>query len=413
MTSFARNRDRGYALPTAARAVSCRAMCLILVGAATALLGGCAIVPKAGPLTAAITHESQEEAAPFLLIPVSRIALTELASAAPEDFRPLATSQPAPDTMIHVGDTVSITLWEYGSGLLGPVNPGNPGSVALVGAQSATVPNQTIDQTGTLLVPFAGEIKAAGRTTRQVQADVILALRGKAANAQALVQIVQTTDNAVTVTGDVNHPGRFPLSSAGTRLLDALSTAGGTTGKARDMLIQLSRAGEVRTTRLSVIHRDPVQNIYLKPGDVVTLNQEPQSVVVLGATNKNLVVPFDKTLLTLAETLGAGGGLADHLADPYGVYVLRYETPEVAKRLRTGPLPDYLITGKTVPVVYQIDLRSADGLMLSQNFMMRDRDLVYVADAPSVQIGKLAMMFNSVAAIFKSNSVNPYTNQFN
>ena len=64
-------------------------------------------------------------------------------------------------------------------------------------------------------------------------------------------------------------------------------------------------------------------------------------------------------------------------------------------------------------MVYQIDLRSADGLMLSQNFMMRDRDLVYVADAPSVQIGKLAMMFNSVAAIFKSNSVNPYTNQFN
>jgi polysaccharide export outer membrane protein len=384
----------------------------LLAALSASLLGGCAIVPKAGPLTAAISNEAKEEAAPFMLVPVSRPALTELANSAPEDFRPLATSAPAPDSMIHVGDMISVTLWEYGSGLLGPLSTSTGTATGLVGAQSATVPNQSVDQTGTILVPFAGEIRAAGRSTRQVQAAIIAALKGKASNAQVLVQIVQTTDNAVTVTGDVNRPGRFPLASSGTRLLDALSTAGGTTGKARDMQIQLSRGGEVRTTRLAAIHSDPVQNIFLKPGDVVTLNQEPQSVVVLGATNKNLVVPFDKTRLTLAETLGAGGGLADHLADPYGVYVLRYETPAVAKRLRTEPIPDYLVTGKLVPVVYQIDLRSADGLMLSQNFMMRDRDLVYVADAPSVQIGKLSGMFNSVAAIFKNNTFNPYTNQF-
>lgn len=385
---------------------------LLLAGLAATLLGGCAMVPKAGPLTASINKEAQDEAAPFLLVPVNRPALTELANSAPEDFRPLATPAPAPDAMVHVGDMISITLWEYGSGLLGPLTSANATSTGLVGAQSATVPNQTVDQTGMILVPFAGEIRAAGRTTRQVQAAIIAALKGKANNAQALVQIVQTTDNAVTVTGDVNRPGRFPLAASGTRLLDAVSTAGGTTGKARDMQIQLTRAGEVRTTRLSAIHSDPLQNVYLKPGDVVTLNQEPQSVVVLGATNKNLVVPFDKTRLTLAETLGAGGGLADHMADPYGVYVLRYETPAVAKRIHAAAIPDYLLTGTQVPVVYQIDLRSADGLMLSQNFMMRDRDLVYVADAPSVQLFKLAMVFNSVAAIFKNNTINPYTNQF-
>ena len=197
------------------------------------------------------------------------------------------------------------------------------------------------------------------------------------------MQVVQTNDNAVTVTGDVNHPGRFPLATSGTRLLDALSTAGGTTGKARDMTIQLSRAGEVHSTRLSVVHADPVQNVFLKSGDVVLLNQEPQSVVVLGATNKNLVVPFDKSRMPLAETLGAGGGLSDRQADPYGVYILRYETTAVAKRLRTEPLPDYLATGTMVPVIYQIDLCSADYLMLSQNFMMRNRGLVYVANVPS------------------------------
>jgi polysaccharide export outer membrane protein len=385
-----------------------RALVPLLAMTVCLALGACSIVPKSGPLTAAIDQEAKNEAAPFLLIPVSRTALAELAHVAPADFRPLATNQPAPDVMIHRGDKVSVTLWEYGSGLLGPVPAANQATVGLVGAQSATVPNQSVDQNGTIIVPFAGEIRAVGRTTRQVEAAIIQALRGKATNAQALVQIVQTTDNAVTVTGDVNHPGRFQLAPAGTRLLEALSEAGGTTGKARDMLVQLTRDNDVRSTRLTVIHADPMQNIYLKPGDVLTLDQEPQSVVVLGATNRNLVVPFDKTNMTLAETLGAGGGLSDQQADPYGVYILRYETLETAKTLRTTPLPDYLATGKPVPVVYQINLRSADGLMLSQNFMMRDRDLVYVANAPSVQIGKLAGMFNGIAAIFKNNTNNPY-----
>ena len=379
---------------------------------ASAALSACAAVPKAGPLTASISKESRDEAAPFLLVPVSRLTLTDLSTVAPEDFRPLAGQQPAPDSVIHVGDMISVTLWEFGSGLLGPVSSAPQAGAGLIGAQSATIPNQTVDQGGTIIVPFAGDIKAAGRTTRQVQTAIIAALRGKASNAQALVQIVQTTDNAVTVTGDVNHPGRFPLAASGTRLLDAISTAGGTTGKARDMLVQLGRGGEVRSVRLAAIHGDPIQNIYLKPGDVVTLDQEQQSVVVLGATNKNLVVPFAKSRLTLAETLGEGGGLADRQADPYGVYVLRYEATDLAKKLRADPLPDYLVTGKAVPVVYQINMRNADGLMMAQNFVMRDHDLVYVADAPGVQVGKLAGLFGTIASIFKSNNVNAYTNQF-
>ncbi len=371
-------------------------------------LGGCSTVPKSGPLVATVNHEAREAAPPFLLVPVNRTALTELAKIKAEEFVALAINQPAPDVMIHRGDKVSITLWEYGSGLLGPVPSTGQATIGLVGAQSASVPTQSVDQAGTIIVPFAGEIKAAGRTTRQVEAAIVQALRGKATNAQALVQIMQTTDNSVTVTGDVNHPGRITLAPTGTHLLDALSEAGGTTGRARDMLVHLTRAGKITSTRLSVINADPVQNIFLKSGDLLTLDLEPQSVVVLGATNKNLDVPFDKDRMTLAETLGAGGGLADRQADPYGVYVLRYEKLPVARTLTTRALPDYLQAGELVPVVYQIDMRSADGLMLSQNFMMRDHDLVYVANAPAVQIGKLTSLFNSIAGIFKSNSLNAY-----
>ena len=389
-----------------------RTVAVCHASAASMTLAGCSTLSTAGPMTASINREATDEAPPFLLIPVNRVVLAELSNITPESFRPLAVAQPAPDSVIRVGDMISVTLWEYGSGLLGPIPGSSLSSPELVGAQSATVPNQTVDQSGTIMVPFAGEIRAAGQSTRQVQKAIIAALRGNANQTQALVQIVQTNENAVTVTGDVNRPGRFPLASSGTRLLDAISTAGGGSGKARDMLVQLGRAGIVRSARLAAVQTDPAQNIYLNAGDVITLDHEPQSVVVLGATNKNDLVPFGRTSLSLAETLGQSGGLDDRLANPYGVYVLRYEDSAVAPKLQTGPLPDYLVTGKTFPVVYQFNLKNADGLLLSQSFMMRDHDLVYVSDSPSVQILKLTGLFNSFASIFKNNNFNAFNNNF-
>lgn len=380
------------------------------IGLLAMALGGCGTMPTTGPLSPNIHREASEPAPPFLLIPVNRMTLTALAHVGGEDFTPLASSAPtAPANTIHVGDMISVTLWEFGSGLLGPVSLASQSQPGLVGAQSATVPTQTVDQSGEIIIPFAGQIHVAGRTTRQVQLAIIAALRGKSNETQALVQIVQTTDNAATVTGDVNHPGRFPLMTNGTRLLDAISAAGGCTGKARDMLVQLSRGGVVRNLRLADVHADPAQNIYLKADDVVTLDQEPQTLVVLGATNKNIEVPFGKSRVTLAEAIGNGGGLSDQLADPYGVFVLRYEKLAVARGLRAEPLPDYLQVGDMVPVVYQINFKTADGMLMAQGFVMRDRDLVYVADSPSVQVGKLARLFDVVTSLFKSGSSHSYS----
>jgi polysaccharide export outer membrane protein len=372
-------------------------------------LTGCGAMPVTGPLAPQITKESANVAPPFLLIKVDRVTLTALAHAAPDGLSPLAASAPVPAVAIHVGDTVSVTLWEFGSGLLGPVSNATQSQPGLVGAQSATVPTQTVDQSGNIIVPFAGEIHAAGHTTHQVQAAIIAALRGKANQTQALVQVMQSTDNAVTVSGDVNHPGRVQLIPTGTRLLDAISLSGGTTGKARDMLVQLTRGGIVRSTRLVDVQSNPAENIFLLPNDLVTLDQEPQTLVVLGAANRNNEVPFGKSRVTLTEALGNGGGLADQLADPWGVYVLRYEKRDVAKLLRTEPLPDYLEANEMVPVVYQLNFKTADGMLLAQSFLMRDRDLVYVADSPSVQLGKLAKLFDVVTSVFKSRSTTSYT----
>lgn len=377
------------------------------------LVGGCAMMPAPGPLAENIKEEASDDEPSFVLVTVTPATVDTLRKSPHEDLASLATNQPAPLQRIRVGDVLSITLWEYGSGLLGPVSvgqsPGTGSGIGLAGAQSATLPNQTVDQTGYIMVPFAGDVRAAGLTSRELQQRIVAALRGKSNDAQVLVNVVQTTDNAASVTGDVAHPGRFPLALSGTRILDAISMAGGATDKARNMIVQLTRDNTVRRARLSGLLADPDENIYLKPNDVITLDHEPQSVVLLGAINRNAEIPFDKSRITLAEAIGNGGGLKDEQANPYGVYVLRREPVALTRMLSGKDLPAGLIDHESVPVIYHVNLRTADGLFLAQSFALEDRDVVYVANSPTVQLYKVVRLLSTASTIVKKNSYNGYS----
>jgi polysaccharide export outer membrane protein len=213
----------------------------------------------------------------------------------------------------------------------------------------------------------------------------------------------------VTVAGDIVHPGRLPLPLNGIRILDAIALSGGTNAPSSDMLLRLTRRGVTRTSRLDEVVRYPAENIYLVGDDLVYLDKEPQSVVVLGATNNtaasaNLHVLFNKTDLNLAEALGGGGGLTDIQADPYGVFVFRYEPVAIAralgvKRAAAGTPAAF------VPVVYQVDMQRPEGFLMAQSFQMEDHDVVYVANSDVVQLGKMFKLFNAIASIPKDNSV--------
>jgi polysaccharide export outer membrane protein len=49
-----------------------------------------------------------------------------------------------------------------------------------------------------------------------------------------------------------------------------------------------------------------------------------------------------------------------------------------------------------VPVVYRIDMRDPNSLFLTQAFRMRNRDLVYVSNAPFTEIQKVLSVFSTV-----------------
>jgi protein involved in polysaccharide export with SLBB domain len=75
------------------------------------------------------------------------------------------------DITLGIGDVVSVTIFEAeAGGLFLPSEAGaRPGNFV-------TLPDQIVDSNGNITVPYAGTIRAAGRTPLQVQQAIIEAL---------------------------------------------------------------------------------------------------------------------------------------------------------------------------------------------------------------------------------------------
>ncbi len=400
------------------------------VGAVAAMafgLGGCEVFPSGGPNARDVVNRASATAQDrYDLVAVSPEVLGAIAAAPHNIFTgTFADHAPVAAQVIGVGDVVSVTIWDM-AGLFASGSSQTASTATIPAAGSAapnpmqqtssgatapgvSIPQQTVDQAGNITVPYAGRIHAAGLTTSGIQDAITSALRKMTYQPQILVTVVQNQSSMVTVAGDIVHPGRLPLPLNGIRILDAIALSGGTNAPSSDMLLRLTRRGVTRTSRLDEVVRYPAENIYLVGDDLVYLDKEPQSVVVLGATNNtaasaNLHVLFNKTDLNLAEALGGGGGLTDIQADPYGVFVFRYEPVAIAralgvKRAAAGTPAAF------VPVVYQVDMQRPEGFLMAQSFQMEDHDVVYVANSDVVQLGKMFKLFNAIASIPKDNSV--------
>jgi polysaccharide biosynthesis/export protein len=144
---------------------------------------------------------------------------------------------------------------------------------------------------------------------------------------------------------------------------------------------------------LEAVIRDPLQNVQLQPGDVVTVLFQPLSFTALGATGRNEEIPFEATGLTLAQALGRTGGLNDNRADAQGIFIFRLEAQDALAwpRQPVATTPE----GK-VPVVYRLDLKNPGSFFVAQGFAIKDKDVLYVSNAPAAELQKFLNLITSV-----------------
>ena len=196
------------------------------------------------------------------------------------------------------------------------------------------------------------------------------------------------------MTGESVKGGRLPLSTKGDHLLDVIAEAGGILSPANQTFLELTRRGKTVRVPFQTLLNSPRENIYARPGDVLTVVKYPLSFTAFGATLRNAVIPFDALGISLVEAVAQSAGLSDDRADPEGVFVFRYE-PIAVVRDFPGLTPSQAALD-LVPTVYLINLRDPASLLLARKFSMHDKDILYVSNSPLNDLQKFLGIVSTV-----------------
>ena len=381
---------------------------MALAASCTAMISGCASFGASGPSGKAVRNAAAMDGRIKLVELTEPVARRVMAGQQRASLAEALGDAPLRGTVVGPGDILDVAIWEappaalFGTSVIDTrLSSGLPAV-----AKSADIPQQMVDGEGRITVPFIGSISVTGRTPRDVAREIAARLSGKANDPQVIVRIAENQAAQVTVVGDVVNSRHVSLTTKGERLLDALASAGGVRQPVDKMTIQITRGGKVATQPLSAVIRDPLQNIRLGANDVVTALYQPYSFQALGAFGINAEVNFEATGLTLAQALGRIGGLQDNRADIKGVFIFRLEDPavldpELAASAPTTP------DGK-IPVIYRVDMANPATFFFAQGFPIQNRDVLYVSNAPLVDIQKFVNVVSSMAfsVVSVGNAVN-------
>jgi polysaccharide export outer membrane protein len=350
----------------------------------TFTLGGCATLPSSGPTGRQITRAAgdPEQPLPFPLIELDTMAALPAAIAPALPDLTIATMPPT--DLIGPGDVLDISIYEAGVALFGG---GSAGAAAGVGVDSSAkvqkFPPIRVDDDGIIRIPYAGDIRAAGRTTAQVQAMIRNALHGLSQDPRILVTIQQSITNSVIVGGEVGKPGRLVLNTNRETLSDVIALSGGVRGETKDIVARIARNDRSYDVRVSDLLSGSGDNVPVYPGDRITLVSAAQTFTVMGASNRVEEIRFPRSALTLVEAVAQAGGSSADRGDPSAVFVFRF--------IRNAD-------GTEQPAVYHIDMMKAGAYFIAQRFAMRDKDVLYIGNARANQPSKLIQIFSQLFA---------------
>lgn len=354
-----------------------------LVAALALALAGCASLPAGAPTAGEVTGGLQPGDVDVVQItPQTPSGVSALQQRMP----PWSLGDaPARALGIQPGDVLGVSIYEVGYALFAGGGQGDD-SLAPSRGGGTTLPAIRVPEDGQIHVPFAGSIDVLGLSGSDVARRIEGRLRGKSQNAQAVVSVDSGPRRSVVLSGDVKQPGRIDLTEDNERLLDAIALASGPEARAADTVVSLSRGGMTSWARLDAIASASPENVRLAPGDRIELTRDVRSITVLGAAGKVSEVNFDGPELLLSEALARAGGLLDERADATGLFVFRQEW-------REGPDG----TMRIQPVIYRLNLLDPASYFAAQNFAMRERDVMLVANAGSNRLDKVLRMINGLA----------------
>jgi polysaccharide biosynthesis/export protein len=167
-----------------------------------------------------------------------------------------------------------------------------------------------VSPAGAASLPMLGNITLAGLSTTQAESVVAKRLqeRGYFNDPQVSVFVKEYATAGISVLGEVQKPGIYPLMGART-LLDAISAAGGTTPKAGKS-VTITHRDELdspKTILLSHDNGETMTNVSVQPGDTVVVSKAGM-VYVIGAVKEPTGIILDNPNFTVLQAIAMAHG---------------------------------------------------------------------------------------------------------
>src|SRR5262245_52311511 len=231
-----------------------------------------------------------------------------------------------------------------------------------------------VDNTGAVNLPMVGRVMIGGLTVPEAEAAVATSLMTYIEKPLVTVNVTEYQSQPVSVMGQVNKPGQYQVKGQKT-LLDMLSMAEGLrpdagpvakiTRRIENGRIPLTNVVEETSGRFTVAElklkalmesKNPADNIYVKPHDVITI-PKAELVYVVGEVNKSggFVLEGQESLTTL-QALALAGGItktastrhAKLLCAANGETANRKEIPVDLRKILEGKAPDMAVHAQDI-----------------------------------------------------------------
>jgi polysaccharide export outer membrane protein len=206
-----------------------------------------------------------------------------------------------------------------------PLGAGDVVKVSVYGSPDLTLETR-VSEAGTITFPLIGQVNVGGLSVAAAEKKIggMLESGGYIKKAQVNMLVTTLQSQQVSVLGQVNRPGRYPVDGK-RQVLDLLATAGGVGAEGGDR-ISLIRNRNGATTRETVdlgsivTNGSLAQNIEVSGGDIIYVERAPRFYIT-GEVQRPGAFKVERQM-TVLQALSAGGGLTARGSDR-GIKVTR------------------------------------------------------------------------------------------
>lgn len=268
--------------------------------------------------------------------------------------------------LVQPTDVLSIIVWGY------PELTVPPGLQEQIGFR--------VQSDGYIYFPYVERLLVAGKTTEEIRQGLRKGLADFIENPQVDVQVSQYQSQKIYISGAFSENGFVPITDTPLYLMDAIQAFSPPKPLADVGNLLLTRGEQTVKIDLRRIYEqgDLTQNYLLKDKDVIYLpDQRDNRVFIMGATGSSIQF-LDKGQLSLASALQQSGGFDPNRADPRQLLVIRGQANDK-------------------PIVYYLDASRPDTLILTTEFQLMPRDIVYVGTADLIKLREVLSLLTPIA----------------